>query len=263
MSKPKNFYPSLERHNAPYRGVSSRQDYVNFHLAVTHDLLHLYNTSGYNENIKGHKNIVENNLSSIFEGTKEIELATYSAGTIKKVIRQNEKLSDLSTWTKPSLTYGEVDPIEEGWLLTPPELEKGFFELEHIYHVSAGDKLLIRFKIEDWSPDTTYQFGALNFDSAGHNFKRLESNEWSDGDEIKSSYFEHTLRFNEERDVRLAIQTTNSSNGQLSNKPLKISEFGIYEIEETEVYNRSLEEDIKPRVKSSKLLLKQIEERRF
>ena len=30
---------SLERHNAPYRGASSREDVVNFDLAVMHDEL--------------------------------------------------------------------------------------------------------------------------------------------------------------------------------------------------------------------------------
>lgn len=258
------YYPSTERHNAPYRGVSSKQDYVNFHLGATHDLLNIFNISGKNENIEGHEDIIDGNLTSVFEGEKEIKHVTYSAGTIKKVLEKKEALSNLENWTIPHMTYGQIrNTGQDSWEFTPPEIERGFFELEHIFHVSPGDKILIRFKIDEWNPDTVYRFGARFFDASGDNFKELEVTEWKTYSDNVDNYFEHTLRFDEERDVRMAIQTTNSQQGTLGESPLRIKEFGIYAIEEFDVYNRSLEKDIKPKIKSSQLTLKQIEERRL
>lgn len=278
MIQTNEYRTSLERHNAPFRGVSSRSDYVNFQLAVSHDLLHVFNLSGGNVAIDGHKQETAQTLSAVMNGTEDLTRVRYSAGVIKTIEEEFKELSNLNNWTVPPLTYGEVSEeytkeIQSGetisyegtptWRLIPPETDRGFFELEHLLHVKAGDKLLIRFKPKHWDPSTVYQFGALNFDSNGHNFKKLEVDNYNSYTELSNRYFEHILRFDEERDVRLAIQTTNTVDGVLGNEPLTLEEFGIYSIEETPVYTRSLETELKPMVEAARVTLKRLEERRL
>lgn len=259
----KTYRNSLEKHNAPHRGVSKRSDFVNHQMAVTHDLLEVFNVSGGNSGIRGHRQINQDNLTAITSGTKNITTNNNTAGVIKKVIEVKEDLSDLSSWTIPSMTYGIVK--KEGyreWLLTPPEKTKGFFELERTITVQRGEKLLIRFKPKEWKPDTVYSIGAMNFDSSGDNTKDLKVDEFNNFTKISNSYFEHTLRFNEERDVKLSIKSKTSPDGSLGESSLHMDEFEIYLIEETDVYIRSLEEEIKPMVNNSKLILADLERRR-
>ena len=264
MNKIKEYRSSLERHNAPYRGVSSVKDYVNFHLSVTHDLFEIYNRSGGNPNIKGHQDMVQDNMSSILEGTKDLSHGTYTAGTITSVVEEIVSLSNLMNWSRPNLTYGEVEKVgARDWLLVPPTTDKGFFEWEHLIRVQPGEKIMIRFKPEDWNPNTVYQFGAKNFDSSGDNFKKLEVDDFNSFTKLSNEYFEYTLRFNEERDVRLAIQTTNSTTGTLGSSPVTLKEFGVYRMEEVEVHTRGLEEDIKPMVENNRLALKHLEGRSY
>lgn len=254
---------SLEKHNAPFRGVSSRSDYVNHRMAVTHDLLEIYNLSGGNPEIEGHKQVNENNLNAVVSGDKEITTEGYTAGTIKKVMDEQHELSDLSNWTIPALTQGTINKrTNKGWVLNPPDRSKGFFELEKAIKVSAGEKLLIRFKPKVWDYRTVYSFGALNFDSAGDRYEQLTITPTKNYTQIMNGYFEHILRFNEEREVKLSIKTENSSNGILGTNPLTIEEFGIYHIEETDVYIKGIDTEIKPIVNNSELMLKHLERRR-
>lgn len=260
----KTYRNSLEKHNAPFRGVSSRNDYVNHRMAVTHDLLEIYNVSGGNPLIHGHKQTNEDNLTAIIEGTKNITTDNYTAGVIKNITSERKDLVDLSTWRIPPLTYGVIERVgARGWKLIPPSVDRGFFELDKTLRVKAGDKLMIRFKPKDWKAETVYTFGALNFDSSGHNMKPLKVDENNSFNKVKNSYFEHILRFDEEREVRLAIKTVNSDDGTLSNDPLYMEEFGIYHIEETDVYIRSLDGEIKPMVNGSQMLLEKLERRRI
>lgn len=259
----KTYRNSLEKHNAPFRGVSKREDFVNHQMAVTHDLLEIFNVSGGNSNIHGHRQINEDNLSAIINGDKNFTTENYTAGIIKKVIKEEEEYSDLSTWTIPNLTYGTVQYISpREWVLTPPEKVKGFFELEKIINVKAGKKILIRFKPEKWSGDTVYSIGVTRFDSSGDKTKELKVDEFNNYTKVSNSYFEHIVRFDEDRDVRLSIKSKTAADGSLGEEPLHMVEFGIYEIEETDVYIRSLEEDIKPMINNSRLTLLELERRR-
>lgn len=259
----KKYRTGLEKHNAPYRGVSSRYDFTNFYLSVAHDLLHNYNVSGENPAIKGHKQQIQDLLSAIIEGNTDITTAEYTAGTIKKVIETMTDASNLSKWRRINLTFGDIEKVsEEDWLIKPPEINQGFLEYEFPVHVKPGDKIMFRFKPEDWDGLTHYQFGAINFDSSGDRYKSLQTDSDNSYMDITNRYFEYTLRFDEERDARLSIRTNNSSDGNLRNTPITLKEFGVYLVEETPVYRRGFSEDIIPMVNDVLSQLKYWKERR-
>lgn len=254
---------SLEKHNAPYRGVSKKSDFVNFRMAVTHDLLEMYNRSGGNPSIPGHKQFNQNNLSSIINGDKNLTTNAYTAGVLKKITNELTRASNLTKWTIPNLTYGIVNHIGgREWELIPPATEKGFFELEYLLEAKKGEKLLIRFKPKEWNPQTVFSFGIISYgQNENEKMKDLKATEFETVTEVRNKYFEHIIRFDEDEEVRLSIRTKNSEDGNLGNDTLIFKEFGIYQIEETIVQNISLDKELKPALNAVELKLDNLERR--
>lgn len=89
---------SLERHNAPYRGASRREDTVNFDLAVLHDLMHIQRVSGDNANYQGHKQNIQDNFTSLYNNEGEVTSSIPSAGFLYQKLDTIEK--PIQNWTK-------------------------------------------------------------------------------------------------------------------------------------------------------------------
>ena len=94
----KDYRSSLETHNAPYRGSTRREDAVNFDLAVIHDLMHIERVSGANEKYKGHKQHINENLTSLYYSEGEITSSIPTAGFLTK--REETITPNIPDWTK-------------------------------------------------------------------------------------------------------------------------------------------------------------------
>lgn len=259
----RTFRNSLEKHNAPYRGVSKKSDYVNYYLATTHDILEIYNESGGGSHKKGHKQINQDNFSAIINGNKNVTTKNYTSGVIKKINKEIKDASNLNNWKIPNLTYGTIKKEgKSSWTLIPPQKQKGFFELTYPLSVKPGDKVMVRFKPNKWTGNTSFTIGAENIGSSKEDKKDLMVNEEFDFHTLSNTYFEHIVRFDEERDILLSIKSKNNIDGTLGEEPLHILNFGVYEIEETSVGIKSLEKEIKPMVNEGTLVLKNLEKRR-
>lgn len=140
----KPYRSSLERHNAPFRGTTRREDVVNFDLAVMHDLFHLQKISGGLDNFHGHKNMIEDNLSSLYYNEGEITASIPTAGSL--VVKLSDIDRPLSQW-HPKLNA----------TLTPEHEERNTFRLISSTHqagvfiplkLNPGDIIALRLEIE-------------------------------------------------------------------------------------------------------------------
>lgn len=92
---------SIERYRAPYRGVTSRYDFVNFYLGVAHDLKYGERQLGLDENFKGLKQKEEENFKMLFVGGDNTPTTNLSSAGKYVHIADNVPVNkDLRDWTK-------------------------------------------------------------------------------------------------------------------------------------------------------------------
>ena len=139
---------SVEKINAPFRGVTSREDFTNANAAIVHDLIYNQRISGYKDGVRGHKQQEEDNFSLIYHG--EGYNATSSLPSAGKYIKANENLlisSNLidTNWTTFNATKTLVGEnkiqLSSNGLLDPAYISS---QLE----VNPGDIIYLRFKLK-------------------------------------------------------------------------------------------------------------------
>lgn len=156
----KQYYrQSLERKNAPYRGTTSNHDDTAFNLNVLHSLAYLEKIAGGNQNFKGHKQQIKENLNSLYHNEGEITANSDSSGkmcTIKEVYR-----TPLSSWTaKLNAVVTPVSNKVNTYTLTSRQHQSGYFNK---IKMVAGDILSIRMTIKsNLNNNLSFAIGTLN-----------------------------------------------------------------------------------------------------
>lgn len=141
----KKYRSSLERHNAPFRGTTRREDLVNFDLAIMHDLFHIGKISGLDNHI-GHKQKIKDNLTALYYNEGEV-----TAGD--QIFTTGNLFYKIATIDKPIQNWQR----NFNATLTPVESKHNTYELKSSTHqagivttlkMSPGDVLSIRVKVE-------------------------------------------------------------------------------------------------------------------
>ena len=140
----KTYRSSLERHNAPFRGTTRREDVVNFDLAVMHDLFHLQKISGGLDNFHGHKDKIQDNFTSLYHNEGEITASIPTAGKLVVKLRDIER--PLSQW-HPKLNAALTSMHEERntFKLVSSTHQAGIFTT---FKLNPGDIISLRLKVE-------------------------------------------------------------------------------------------------------------------
>lgn len=187
---------SLERHNAPFRGTTDRQDAVNFDLALIHDLKHIQRISGGTD-FPGHKQFIDGNLSTLY----------YNEGDITASIPTSAELYyKISTIDKPIGTWN----TRSGGQLSLTNATTQHYELKASTHqggvvtqlkLNPGDIISIRVEVESLT-NSSLQFaiGSTQFNNEEH-IDRYTLADFYD----KKRYIEKRLVSNTTQDVEIGI----------------------------------------------------------
>lgn len=195
----KIYRPSLERHNAPYRGVSSREDGVNFDLAVLHDLTYLERISGGNEKFDGHKQQIEGNFSSLYHEEGHVTASAPSAG---KLVTQSRILnhSQPNGWTTLGGAVLTKTSNWNHWTLRGTTHQAG---LTKSVSLEPGDTLVLRAKISALVGATGSQFawGVTNMNGAGEDFDTYNTNQFIVGSGKRASQYIEKRLYSDSRQI--------------------------------------------------------------
>lgn len=241
---------SIERHHAPYRGVTSRADAVNFDLAVIHDMLDIQKRSGNHPKFDGHKQQIQRNLSAIYTGESNVTGTAPTAGTITHTIGQVEGIQDLSTWR--TVGDAQVTKTETGYRVrtngTAPQSGA-----DTVIPVNAGDIIQIRLKVTAKTYNQTlFGVGALAFEGEDKlSIQPLEN--YQDG-----KYLVHRLKSTATQDMHLVVYGAYETT---SNQPVEwtVSDFSVSYLSETPVFIQSTEDVLKTELAVQKQILEYIE----
>lgn len=222
---------SLERHNAPYRGTTRREDAVNFDLAVLHDLFHAEKVAGGNASFPGQTTSITNNFSALYHGEGEPTASIPTAGKITTLLKPfntpEQDIQDLSTWTTTGgvvltgtpnkYTLSSNGTLVPGGLLATVTAE-------------PGDILFLRFKLTKGNGQgVKVAIGAKDFNGDGDDLKIVSLADFSSG-----QYINKRLYCQSRQDIRLAIYSVyQTANGVLSN--CSIEDFSLGFLHETPV----------------------------
>lgn len=199
---------SLERHNAPFRGASSREDTVNFDLAVMHDLVHIEKVSGGNAGYDGHSDYITGNLSALYHGEGTTRNTIPTAGKIVTVLGPVEGLQDLTGWTEQNganvSAAGNGYTVENTGLLVPSGLIS-------LIEVNPGDILQLRFKLTKLTGQgASFAFGAEDLNYDGDALEILDLSAFSSG-----QYIEKRLHCQSRQELKVVLypvyQTTSGT----------------------------------------------------
>lgn len=163
---------SIEKYNAPYRGATSRYDFVNFYLGVTHDLKYIQNQLGFSSNFKGLKQKEKTNFEMLFIGEGSEPTATISsAGKYVHLLDDVEIDKDLSTWNTQNdavvVKNEKSFNVKSAGLKDPVSISKTITVHPH-------DIIYIRFKIKKIKGrcDSIY-IGTDNINGTGEDLKKI------------------------------------------------------------------------------------------
>ena len=244
---------SLERHNAPYRGASSREDVVNFDLAVMHDLFEIDKASGENEAFDGHKQFITDNLAALYHGDATAKASIPTAGKIVAVQKKDAEASDLTNWTRENsailTTDGRDFLLDATGLLVPSGL---VYSLE----INPGDILQLRFRLSKLiGQETIFAFGAKNFNYTGDELIFLDLDGFWPG-----GYVEKRLYSQSRQTVQLVLYAVHQTT---SNLPVKISleDFSVNYLHETSVGLTGSDSLLKPELERQQCQLSFLEDR--
>ena len=246
------YRPSLERHNAPYRGVSSREDSVNFDLAVMHDLFHLEKISG-TSNQDGHQQDIQNNLTAILSGEKQAKSSIPTAGTMVSVLEKIQGKQDLTLWTGQN--GARITASGEQLLLESDgkQLQSG---VSTIVNVNPGDILSIRFKATMLKGQgVQFAIGAKNFDNDGDELKIADMETFATG-----QYIEKRLYCRSRQEVQVVLYLVHQI---MYEQPvsLRIEDFSLSLLSETPVGLIGTDSSLKKELEKEENYLAFLEER--
>lgn len=171
----KQYRPSFERVHAPYRGVSSREDFTNSTQAIKHNLVFTQIKSGAKKEKRGHKQQIEDNFTLLYKGEGEEATASLpTAGTYTKVVGPAQIVDDLTNdvWTPIDRTVkkgvGNKIQISESGVTDPAGVTAQL-------PLNLTDILYVRFKMRkvEGACDAVY-LGTEDLNFEGPSFKHLE-----------------------------------------------------------------------------------------
>lgn len=240
----RTYRSSLERHNAPYRGTTSREDTVNFDLSVMHDLTHIEVVSGGNEKIAGHKDSIEENFSAIYH---EEGLITASIPTAGKLVSRKHTLSEsiFDGWT---LTGGATRKKELGWkseTLTGVTHQDG---IKKIVSLEAGEILVLRVKLtaKTGSTGTHFSFGAKTINQGEEDLQTLATIDFLENKGKRAgAYIEKRLYSESRQDVEVVFHAIEGAQG---NTTLLMTDFSLSLYSEQDIKVSGLDSSIKGRI---------------
>lgn len=248
----KEYRSSVERHNAPYRGISSREDAVNFDLAVIHDLFHLEKVSGGNKKVDGHKQFTQKNLSGLYLGETDVQTSIPTAGRFVSSIGEIPDTKDLTKWSKKN----DAAAVKEGdgfRLTATGKLPAA--SLSTIITVNPGDIILLRLHIDKViGQETKIAIGALNFNNDGDELDIYPLNDFQSG-----HYIEKRLYCTSRQDIRLALYVAYETKQGVPVEWL-VKDFSVEKLNESLVGINGLEHTVKPALEVVRQSLSFVEE---
>lgn len=236
----KEFRPSIERMNAPYRGVSSRQDAVNFELATLHDLFHLQKVSGGNRNIVGHKDYIRKNLAAIFIGESDVKTSAPTAGNMISRLGEVQGASALNKWSPDN--GAQLTKKDHSYLIKTDGLRPQAV-FSKVITVNPGDIIQMRFKAKSIKEsNTVIALGALNFSNEGDELDFLPLGSFEGG-----KYIEKRLYCTSRQEVQLVVYAAYETT-QGNPVEWEVSDFSIEWLSEVSVGLSGLENTVKPKI---------------
>lgn len=234
---------SIERYNAPFRGASSRSDFVNFYLSVTHDLKYIQNQLGYSDNYFGMKQKEKTNFEMLFIG--EGSQATASISSAGKYINAAEEVlleKDLTLWN-PNNDIVVSKKLNKFNLKSNGLKDPAFISIN--LKVQPNEIFMVRFKIKKIKGkcDSVY-IGAHSINGTGEDLKNVNMSLTS-----TSIYVDKRLYCTQREEVSLRIYLHKIPE-KLELTEVEISDFSINYIHEKDISIGSIEYDIKPSLDS-------------
>lgn len=244
----RKYRSSLERHNAPYRGTTSREDTVNFDLAVMHDLTHIEVVSGGNEKIPGHLDAIDENFSALYHEEGSITASIPTAG---KLVSKKRDLSN-SIFDGWSLMGGATRKKETGWnreSLTGLTHQDG---IKKVVSLEAGDILVVRANVtaKTGSAGTHFSFGAKTLNQGEVDIKKLDITSFLEGKgKSAGTYVEKRLYSESRQDVEIVFHVVDGAQGSTT---LFLADFSLALYYEQDIKVSGLDSSIKGRISGTK-----------
>ena len=221
----KTYRSSIEKQNAPYRGVSSREDAVNLHLAALHDLVRLEHLSDARPG--GHKKQITENIEAIYAGEGELTASIPTAGKVVRIKEAVPGKGNLSEWTP--VNGASVQKTALGWQITTTGLLP-VAGLQTTVSVNPGDILLIRFKLTKISGVETHAKLGKGIDSG-----TAEDSLFLDLDAFSTGqYIEKRLYSESREEIELAFYSAYETSAGIPTSCL-VEDFSLHYLQETSV----------------------------
>lgn len=213
-----HYRPSLKRHNAPYRGVTSEKDVIDFNLGILHDVQFLMKISGGLEGFRGHSHKIKDNLSAIYHGEGEITATIPSAA---KLTTKAEKLNyPFSGWVPVGTITNTTLTGTNRYQLTSSLHQTG---MSKTIPVEPGQILVIRVHITASNTSArNFAIGALNVQGETSDLNLFSAIDFR-GD--KSHYIEKRIYVETKQDLEVVFYNVYGTEGQ---NQLTLKDFNVF-----------------------------------
>lgn len=231
---------SVHRFNAPYRGTSSAQDFMNQIGAVAHDMTYMSRVSGLIGEV-GHAQQQENSFTGLYLGEGEISSNMNKVGTYCSVKKKDVLTKDLmaSTWVAyggaVKAVSGRGVSIKGNGSVSPVGVKASL-------QVQAGQILYIRMKVRSVSTKSHIAFGSGRINSGGKDL-RAETIFAADG----SFYVDKRLYCPSSEMIDVTLDVTRDPD-VLAAEEIVVEDFHVHLLSETPVGVPGIDNVLKPRL---------------
>lgn len=239
---------SIEKKNAPYRGATGKEDFVNGTMEILHDLLDISNISGE----KGHRKAIQDRMHLLIAGEEgTLSSRFYQTGKICRV-EETTWSTDLTTWQKVNGTTvvktGDAFTVSEGGLLDPAGLRLGI-------DVQPGDVYMLSMKIRPISGKVNeLSWGASRINLGNKELEKIDLTGKSTGVYLdKRLYCQHR----EQMEIALYLHDLPTA---LAATSVEISDFHIYKVYEEEISLKGLEVESKVELEDMSQMIKSLKQ---
>lgn len=246
MRLEKRYKPSFHKANAPYRGVTSLNQYSNFVLESAHDILQLSHilTGNEKKGVTGHQKDVEKNFMSIMTGDEEVGRTNlFTSSTLRKIDKER------ALYTPPVLSWSKlngcvVTDTGDGYELSSEGLLDPVGIYKNIY-VQPGDFIYMRLKAKSVSGAESFSFGSNN--------KREGANKVGDTKQVTLvagegfKVFDYIIACKYAQTISLSINVHEKPNTLTPTKVI-VKDVEVFYMQEKPVRISSFEKDIKPAI---------------
>lgn len=239
---------SIEKKNAPYRGVSGKEDFVNGTMEVLHDLVDIANISGE----KGHRKAIQDRMHLLVAGEAgDLTSRFYQTGKICRVQPTNLNV-DLTTWQK--LNGTTVTKTATGFLVS----EQGLLDPAGIklgVDVQPGEIYMVSMKIRPVTGKVNeLSWGAGRINLGNKDVEKIDLTGKSTGVYLdKRLYCQHR----EQMEITLYLHDLPTA---LAATSVEISDFHIYKVYEEEISLKGLETESKVELEEMSQMIKSLKQ---